>query len=173
MQVALLSVLSAQELVNYVSSHVKAFRSESEFPMDINDPFEEESSRGVFNFCLHFTEVVDVYHIFFFFIQIGQVNILRELRHSVWVIVDLLVVLWDLFKIFFLLFLASLGKYLLNSLCMNVLIAFLNWFFIKSIGCVFIWWDLLVVLLVICFLILNRIQSLHLVDALLRTDWLW
>ena len=71
MKVAFLSVLTAQELVDNVRCDVKAFRSQPEFPMNINDPLQEESPRGVLDLCLHVAKVIWINHILLFFFKVS------------------------------------------------------------------------------------------------------
>jgi len=103
MKVALLSVLAAQELIDDVRSHVEAFRSQSEFSMDINNPLEEESSRGVFDFCLNVDEVICINHIFLFFSKVRLVDILRELSDCERIVVSILIAFRNILEVFFLL----------------------------------------------------------------------
>ena len=54
MQLILLNLLLAKELINDVLSNVKALRLESELTMHVDDPFEEEGTGCVPDLCLHF-----------------------------------------------------------------------------------------------------------------------
>lgn len=62
MKLILLDFLFAQELVYDVLGDVEALWLESELAVDIDDPLEEECSRGVSDFCLNFGNVFVVDH---------------------------------------------------------------------------------------------------------------
>ena len=62
MELVLLDLLFAQELINDVLGYVKALRLEAELSMNIDNPFQEERTRCVPDLCLHLRNILRVDH---------------------------------------------------------------------------------------------------------------
>lgn len=62
MQLILLDLFAAQELIDNVLSHVEALWFQAEFAMHIDDPFQEERPRSVPDLCLNLGDVLGVNH---------------------------------------------------------------------------------------------------------------
>lgn len=62
MKLRLLNMFSAQVLINEVCSHIQTLGHQSELPVHIDDPLEEESPAGVFDLGLHLLKVVSGHH---------------------------------------------------------------------------------------------------------------
>ena len=85
MKLALLNLLLAHVLVNYEGCHVEGFWKESEFAVDVDNPFNEEGSGCVLDLGLYFLEVVGVNHAGGLLADHILVDLLRELRDVLWV----------------------------------------------------------------------------------------
>lgn len=118
MQLVLLDLLLAQELVDDVLSHVKALWLESELAMDIDDPFEQKCSRGVSDFGLNLRNVLVVNHeLDFFLLHILKV-FLRVLGDGLRVLDFEPINLWHLLHFCLEIIQNSLTVNSLYSLCM-------------------------------------------------------
>ena len=169
-EVALLRVLAAQELVNDMGCHVETLRSQSEFPVDIYNPLQEEGSGGVLDLCLHLAEVIGINHVLLFLLQVRQVDILRELCHGQGVVVVLLIALWDVLEVFLHLLLHSQLVHFLDPVGMEIKVALLRWLLVHGL---FIGGSAYVILLVIDSVNLDWFGGLllSLANATLRTNW--
>jgi len=120
MELVLLDLLLAHELIDDVDGHVQAFWSQSEFSVDIDDPFNQKGPRGILNFCLDFLEIIWVYHLLHLVLEHGLVNITRELREYLWIAVVKLVTQWKSLHLLSFVFLFSLSENLSNRFLLSV-----------------------------------------------------
>ena len=63
MKLVFLDLLLAHKLINDIDSDIQTLWSQSEFPMNINNPLNQKGPRGVFDFCLDFLEVIWIDHV--------------------------------------------------------------------------------------------------------------
>lgn len=57
MELRLLNILEREEAINDIYGDIKSLRKESELTMYIDDPFNKEASRSVFNLALNLFEI--------------------------------------------------------------------------------------------------------------------
>jgi hypothetical protein len=98
-----------------MSCHVKAFWLQSEFPVHVDDPLEEEGPGGVLDLGLHLLEVVYRHHVLHLFLAHNLIDVLCKFDYALGVI-ELLSVLLRHFLLFLLLvFSETLSELLLDS----------------------------------------------------------
>ena len=71
--------------VNNANGYIECFTHESELSVDVNDPLNQKSSWCVFNFTLHFLQILVVNAVLGFLIQHGLEHFLSILCNSLWI----------------------------------------------------------------------------------------
>lgn len=87
MQLTLLNLLQRKEAVDYVYSDVQGLRLESELPMHVNDPLDQESTARVLDLGrhLHLLQVIGVHLELDLLFTHVLVDFLGEFGHHLWV----------------------------------------------------------------------------------------
>ena len=127
MQFTLLNFLSAQVLIQNILCYIQTFWSQSEFSMNINNPFQQECSWCVSKFGLDLGNIIVIKHACFFLTSHIFVAALLEFRNILWIIKFYLIADWHIFLWFSSVFSHSISHYLLY---LGFMITFFNWFFI-------------------------------------------
>ena len=114
-QLALHYLHSAKILVDEVSGHVEALWLQSEFAVDVNDPLQEEGSRGVLDLGLNCLKVVDWYHVLELLLSHPVIDFLSEFDYACWVVKLFGILIGHIFLFSFFVFFETVLKFLLNS----------------------------------------------------------
>jgi hypothetical protein len=77
----LLDLSDGQVSVNDVDGHIESFWKQSELSVNVNDPFDKESSGGILYLCLLFLKVLVIDLILGFKIKHGLINLMSEFRN--------------------------------------------------------------------------------------------
>ena len=87
MELALLDLFETEEAINQEDCYVESFWHQAEFAVHVDDPFDKEGSRSVFDFVweLDFLKVVRFNHELLLLFSHGGINIGRKLRNHLWV----------------------------------------------------------------------------------------
>ena len=127
MQLRILYFLFAKELVDNVLANVQSFWLQFEFSVHINDPLQQKSSLGVFDFRLNLAQIIWwVNFVLFFLDQQILEDVLSKFRHVLRITVIKLVRKGHRFQLSFFLGSASLLENVLNILCVICFFWFVN-----------------------------------------------
>ena len=133
--------LLREERINDKLVDVEAFISEFEFSVYVDDPFKQKGPLRIFNFCLHFLQIIRrTNFVDFFLLQQVLENSLAKLRKRLGVIVLKLVPFNHYLAVYCLQFSASFSESLLYNFSMVIRVISADFFLLLHLHFLIIHW---------------------------------